>query len=70
LASFPIFIIPEVLLTPLIEKEIILLTLFSTDGDNIFLSLLLIDYFISLFLNNIKIGSLDTNKLLLILSKF
>jgi hypothetical protein len=60
----------EILLILSIKKEVILLILFFADKNNKFLGLLLVDYFILLFLNNTKINFLDTNKLLLILSKF
>jgi hypothetical protein len=70
LVFFPIFIILEILSILLVEKKIISSILFFIDRNNIFLGLLLVDYFILLFLGNIKIGFLDTNKLLLILFKF
>jgi hypothetical protein len=64
------FIIPGALWILLIEKEIILLILFSINKNNIFLGLLLVNYSILLFLNDVEINSSGTNKLLLILSKF
>jgi hypothetical protein len=62
--------IPGASSTLLVEKEIISLVLFSTDGDNVFLGLLLIDYFILLFLGDIKVNFSNINKSLLILFKF
>jgi hypothetical protein len=63
-------IILKVLLILSIKKNVISPVLSFTDRDNIFLNLLLIDCFVSLFLGNAEIDSLSINKLLLILFKF
>jgi hypothetical protein len=65
-----VLIIPGVSLILLVEKEIISPALFSANGDDIFLGLLLVDYSALLFLGNAEVSSSDMNKLLLILSKF